>query len=59
MQRYRQVMDCYLMSGDADYSIRSVLRGVPSLQRLIIDEFSKIPGAANIRSSFVLKQVKY
>jgi DNA-binding Lrp family transcriptional regulator len=47
------------MSGDSDYLIRVVVRDVPSLQRFIVDELSKIPGVANIRSSFALKQVKY
>jgi len=51
-------MECYLMSGDSDYLIRVVVRDVPSLQRFIVDELSKIPGVANIRSSFALKQVK-
>jgi DNA-binding Lrp family transcriptional regulator len=59
MQRYPEVMECYLMSGDSDYLIRVVVRDVPSLQRFIVDELSKIPGVANLRSSFALKQVKY
>ena len=59
MQRYPEVMECYLMSGDSDYMIRVVVRDVPSLQRFIVEELSKITGVANIRSSFALKQVKY
>ena len=59
MQRYPEVMECYLMSGDSDYLVRVVVRDVPSLQRFIVDELSKIPGVANISSSFALKQVKY
>lgn len=59
MQAYPQVMECYLMSGDADYMIRVVVSDIPALERFIVDELSKIPGVANIRSSFALKQVKY
>jgi len=59
MQRYPEVMECYLMSGDSDYLVRVVVRDVPSLQRFIVEELSKITGVANIRSSFALKQVKY
>src|ERR1700733_10270324 len=59
MQGYPEVMECYLMSGDSDYLIRVVVRDVPSLQRFIVEELSKITGVANIRSSFALKQVKY
>jgi hypothetical protein len=36
-----------------------VVRDVPSLQRFISDEPSKILGVANIRSSFALKQARY
>jgi DNA-binding Lrp family transcriptional regulator len=59
MQRYDEVMECYLMTGDADYLIRVVVRDVPALERFIVDELSKLPSVANIRSSFALKQVKY
>ncbi|MGO4308019.1 MULTISPECIES: Lrp/AsnC family transcriptional regulator [unclassified Cupriavidus] len=54
-----QVMECYLMSGDADYLLRVVVPDVEALERLIIDQITRIPGVSNIRSSFALKQVLY
>lgn len=59
IREYPEVMECYLMTGDADYLIRVVVPDVQTLERFIVDELSKIPGVANIRSSFALKQVKY
>lgn len=56
---YPEVMECYLMTGDADYLIRVVVTDVHALERFIVDELVKIPGVANIRSSFALKQIKY
>lgn len=53
------VMECYLMTGDADYLVRVVVPDMQSLEHLILDELTRIPGVANIRSSFSLKQVKY
>ncbi|AEI80234.1 Leucine-responsive regulatory protein [compost metagenome] len=53
------VMECYLMTGDADYLIRAVVADVQAVERLIVDEITRIPGVANIRSSFALKQVMY
>lgn len=47
------------MTGDADYLIRVVVPDVQALERFIVNQLSKIPGVANIRSSFALKQVKY
>jgi Lrp/AsnC family leucine-responsive transcriptional regulator len=57
--RRPEVMECYLMTGDADYLLRVVVADVQALQRFILDQLSPIPGIANIRSSFALKQVKY
>jgi len=59
MLRHAEVMECYLMTGEADYLIRVVVPDVPALERFILDVLSQIPGVANIRSSFALKQVKY
>jgi DNA-binding Lrp family transcriptional regulator len=52
-------MECYLMTGDSDYLLRVVVPDLPALERFIVDHLTKIPGIANIRSSFALKQVKY
>ncbi len=54
-----EVMECYLMTGDADYLIRIVVTDVQALERFILDFLTRIPGVGNIRSSFALKQVKY
>lgn len=59
MHRYPEVMECYLMTGESDYMIRVVLKDVQALEHFIVNELSQIPGVANIRSSFSLKQVKY
>jgi Lrp/AsnC family leucine-responsive transcriptional regulator len=54
-----EVMECYLMTGDADYLLRVVVRDAVSLKDFILEKLTKTPGVANIRSSFSLKQVKY
>ena len=54
-----EVMECYLMTGDADYLLRVIVSDVQSLERFIVDYLAKIPGVASIKSSFALKQVKY
>lgn len=59
MMAFDEVMECYLMTGDSDYLIRLVVKDMQSLQRFIVEELTTIPGVANIRSSFALKQVKY
>lgn len=54
-----EVMECYLMTGDADYLLRVVVPDLQALERFILAFLSKVPGVGNIRSSFALKQVKY
>lgn len=57
--RLPEVMECYLMSGDADYLLRVVVRDTVALREFILDKLTRTAGVANIRSSFALKQVKY
>jgi Lrp/AsnC family leucine-responsive transcriptional regulator len=54
-----EVMECYLMTGDADYLLRVLVPDVPAFERFILEFLSKVPGVGNIKSSFALKQVKY
>lgn len=54
-----EVMECYLMTGDADYLLRVVVADLQALERFILAFLTKVPGVGNIRSSFSLKQVKY
>lgn len=54
-----EVMECYLMTGDADYLLRVMMPDIQALQRFIMERLTKIPGVSNIRSSFALKQVRY
>ena len=54
-----EVMECYLMTGDADYLLRVVVPDVPAFERFVVDFLSRAPGVGNIKSSFALKQVKY
>jgi Lrp/AsnC family leucine-responsive transcriptional regulator len=52
-------MECYLMTGDADYLLRVLVPDVPAFERFILEFLSRVPGVGNIKSSFALKQVKY
>lgn len=57
--RRPEVMECYLMSGDADYLLRVVVEDLAQYHRFVVDHLTTIPGIANLRSSFALEQVKY
>lgn len=54
-----EVMECYLMSGEADFMLRVVIEDLAKYQTLLLECLTQIPGVASIRSSFALSQVKY
>ena len=54
-----EVMECYLMTGDADYMLRVVVADLEAYERFLMDHLTRVPAVANIRSSFALKQVAY
>ena len=54
-----EVMECYLMTGDADYLLRVVTKDLVDYERFLLDHLTRINGVASIKSSFALKQVTY
>jgi DNA-binding Lrp family transcriptional regulator len=47
------------MTGDADYLLRVVVADLDAYHRFLVDQLTRVPGVASIKSSFALKQVKY
>jgi Lrp/AsnC family leucine-responsive transcriptional regulator len=58
MQR-REVLECYLMTGDSDYLLRVVVPDVAAYERFLKEALTRLVGVAGIKSSFALRQVKY
>jgi Lrp/AsnC family leucine-responsive transcriptional regulator len=54
-----EVLECYLMTGDADYHLRVVVADLAAYERFLKEHLTRVPGVASIKSSFALKQVKY
>ena len=54
-----QVMECYLMTGTADYLLRVVTQDLSDYERFLKNHLTRIPAIASIQSSFALKQVSY
>lgn len=54
-----EVVECYLMTGDADYLVRVVAPDLDAYHRFLMDRLTKVEGVASIKSSFALKQIKY
>ncbi len=54
---FPEVMECYLMTGSSDYLMRVVVPDLESYERFLAEKLTRIPGIANIQTSFALKPV--
>ena len=59
VQKRPEVMECYLMTGDADYLLRVVVPDLTAYERFLMDHLTRIRGIASIKSSFALRPVKH
>ena len=57
IMEYREVMEAYLMTGEADYLLRIVVKDLQAYEKFLKNNLTKIKGIASIRYYFSLKQV--
>ena len=55
---WSEVTECYAMTGDMDYLLRVHVEDLPHFSRFVMDSLLKHPGVIDVKSSFVLEQVK-
>ncbi|MCP5372253.1 MAG: Lrp/AsnC family transcriptional regulator [Hyphomicrobiales bacterium] len=56
-QECPDIMECYLMAGDADYLIRVAAADTRDYERIHKQYLSRFPGVARIRSSFAMRAI--
>ncbi len=52
-----EVMECYLMSGDADYLLRVIVADARDYERVHSQHLTRLPGVDRVHSSFALRTV--
>ena len=52
-----EVMECYLMTGDADFLLRVVAADAADFERLHSNHLTRLPGVTRVHSSFSLRTV--
>ena len=52
-----EVMECYLMSGEADYLVRVIVRDARDYERIHSQYLTALPGVDRVHSSFALRTV--
>ena len=56
---FPEVMECYLMSGDADYQLRVLVRSLSQFEDFLRYRLTRVKGVANVTTSFALRPVIY
>ena len=59
ISRLPEVLECYMMAGEADYLIRTVVPDVAAYESFLRSSLSRIESVVSTNSSFVLRVVKY
>jgi len=57
IQDVREVAECYLMTGGADYLLRLAVRDVDDLERIHSKVLTRIPGVERVSSSLAMRTV--
>lgn len=52
-----EVMECYLMAGDADYMLKIVYTDAKDFERIYLGTLLRLPGVAGTQSHLALRQV--
>ena len=58
VRKLPEVMECYLMTGDYDYTLRVVVADTADYERVHSKHLTRLPGVARIHSSFALRTVQ-
>lgn len=56
---FPEVMECYLMTGEADYQLRVLVGSLGEFEDFLRRRLTRIPGVAQVTTSFALRPVIY
>lgn len=57
--RWPEVLECYLMTGEADYQLRVVARTLGDYETFLRQKLTKAPGVSKIQSSLAFRPIIY
>ncbi|TYC48673.1 Lrp/AsnC family transcriptional regulator [Rhodobacterales bacterium] len=55
--RSDEIMECFLMAGDADYILRLTARDPVDFERIHRDHLAQLPGVSRMKSSFAIRPI--
>lgn len=56
--RHPEVLECFATSGEADFHLRVVVEDIDAYNEFLDEFIFKLPGVSQVRSNFVLKEIK-
>lgn len=59
VSQFPEVMECYLMTGDADYQLRIVVSSLGDFEDFLRTRLTKIAAVAQVTTSFALRPIVY
>lgn len=59
VRNFPEIMECYLMTGDADYQLRVVVESLQAFEDFLRRKLTHIKGVAQVTTSFALRPVVY
>jgi DNA-binding Lrp family transcriptional regulator len=57
VRMHPEIVECFLMTGDADYILRATAASTADYERIHKEVLSRLPGVARINSSFAIRSV--
>ncbi|HPE62026.1 MAG TPA: Lrp/AsnC family transcriptional regulator [Thiolinea sp.] len=58
VEQASEILECYLMAGDADYQLTVAARGLEDFERLHREVIGRLPGVSGVKSNMILRTVK-
>jgi DNA-binding Lrp family transcriptional regulator len=55
---FEDILDCHLMSGNADYLLRVAAADLDQYDRIHRDCLARLPGVSSMRSAFAIRRIK-
>lgn len=58
IQAIEEIVECYLVSGSADFLMKIIVADINAYEKLIVDKISKIQEISNLQTMMILSTVK-
>ncbi len=53
-----EIMECYQITGNADYLLKVLVQDIPAFEKLIADQFSKMEEVRHVETMLIISEIK-